>query len=150
MSKRTAIAMAGLVGLLQMKIFHYAEIHWADALGANASLCTLLFVAVCAVLAVVRRFNEPVCETVCGTFGWAVSMATGDATAVLLASSYVGSTLQGVAHELTGEKPTLGGYLETVSGAEQNQVADEVGHTTFFPALLLQACCQSAAGEGKR
>ena len=121
-------------------------------LGPKGPLCTLLFMAVCAVLAVVRRFNEPLCETVCGTFGWAVSMATGDETAVLLTSSYVGSTLQGVAHELTGEKPTLGGYLETVSGAEQNQVADEVGHTTFFPALLLQACCQSAfkGGRSKR
>jgi hypothetical protein len=88
--------MACVVGLIQLLAFEHGAKHWEDTLVESASLYTLLFVSVCAVLAVVRRRSEPLCEAVCGSFGWAVSMATGDPTAVLLTSSYIGSTLQGV------------------------------------------------------
>jgi hypothetical protein len=50
---------------------------------------------------------------------------------------YVASTLQGVSHEATGEKATLG---------QLTKVSDEVGHTTYFPVLLLHACHQSIIG----
>jgi hypothetical protein len=102
--------MACTVGAIQLLVYKHGARYWEDELVDNASMYTLLFVSICAGLAVVRRRNEPLCETVCGTFGWAVSMATGDPTAVLLTSSYVGSTLQGVRISRTPLSPKASKY----------------------------------------
>ena len=63
-------------------------------------------------------------ETVGALLGWISSLLTADPLMLLMCSSFVGSFLQGVAHEITGEKATL---------PQLEDFADEIGHTTFFP-----------------
>ena len=77
------------------------------------------------------------CETVGALLGWISSVLTADPLMLLMCSSFVGSFLQGVAHEITGEKATL---------PQLEDFADEIGHTTFFPCLLLQSIHHSVTG----
>jgi hypothetical protein len=126
------LAFASAVGALSAGAYALA-LPPPGVLSAHAAQCNAAFLLLCAALSQVRVQNEPLCETVCGALGWAVAVATDDPTMLLLTASYVGGSLQGVAHEYTGEKATLG---------QLSSLTDEMAHTTYFPALLVHACCE--------
>lgn len=127
---RTALAFASACGGL-VAATYAAGLPSPGVLDAIAAECNLAFLLLCAVLSQIRVANEPLIETVCGSLGWAVTVATGDPCMLLLTFSFVGSSLQGVAHEYTAEKATLG---------QLTNLTDEMAHVTFFPALLVHAC----------
>ena len=78
--------------------------------------------------------KEYLTESVGAVFGWLVAMLTNDPTMFFLCSSFVASFGQGVAHLISGEKGTL---------PQLSKVADELGHTTYFPVLTLHSCYQN-------
>jgi hypothetical protein len=91
-SPRQAVITSAVFGCAVWFAYLYGTEHWDLVLADDPPIAanyTAAFAGLCAVLSLVRRCNEPVCETFCGMLGWAVSMATGDPTAVLLTSSYV-------------------------------------------------------------
>jgi hypothetical protein len=130
-----ALAFASACGGLVAAVYA-AGLPPPGVLRAHAMECNLAFLLLCAALSQIRVANEPLVETVCGSLGWAVTVATGDPCMVLLTFSFVGSSLQGVAHEYTAEKATLG---------QLTNLTDEMAHVTFFPALLVNACWDALA-----
>ncbi len=126
----SALAFASVCGML-VAACYLVSIPSSGSLSGHATECNLAFLGLCAVLSQIRINNEPLCETICGAVGWAVAVATHDPCMLLLTASYVGSSLQGVAHECTGEKATL---------SQLSSITDEMAHTTYFPALLVHAC----------
>lgn len=123
-----ALCRVGLFGML----LWYAE----GALGSPHA-CTWTHLGLMLILmgtSIVKVKGDALCESVGSALGWTVAVLTGSPVGMLVTSSYVGGTLQGVAHEVTREKATLPGLTK---------VADELSHTTFFPALLFHAMHQT-------
>ena len=135
-----ALAFATACGMV-VAVCYLAAIPASGSLSTRATELNLAFLGLCAALSQIRINNEPLCETICGALGWAVAVATRDPCMLLLTTSYVGSSLQGVAHEWTGEKPTL---------TQLSNITDEMAHTTYFPALLVHACHTAVESSGGR
>jgi hypothetical protein len=72
--------------------------------------------------------------SVTGLFGWAIAVATDQSALFFYSCGFIATLLQGVSHEVSGEKATL---------PQLNNVHDEYAHVTFFPALLLQSAIQT-------
>jgi len=119
------------VGFFVMLLW-YAE----GALGSPQACCWTHFSLMVILMgtSIVKVKGDVLCESIGTALGWTTAILTGDPMGMLVTSSYVAGTLQGVAHEITGEKATLPGLTK---------VADELGHTTFFPALLFHAMHQT-------
>ena len=72
-----------------------------------------------------------------GSALWIPALLLDQPWVYFLSLSFMGAGLQGVAHELTGQKGTL------------NQLTDagyELAHTSFFPVLTLQSLHHSSYG----
>ena len=89
-----------------------------------------------------------------GGLGWLLALLTDQPAMAFYGSGYVASLMQGVAHELTGERANLP-ELAMRTGPEK--AGDEHAHTAFFPCLILHSLHESlsewaAAGnrDGKR
>ena len=67
-------------------------------------------------------------------YAWLPALLTDQPWIYWHGCAFLGSIFQGIAHNTTGEKATLPSLANA---------ADELGHTTFFPTLLLHAVFQS-------
>ena len=76
------------------------------------------------------RRPPPPAEFVAIALGWLVALITDTPAVFFLCCAHIASSLQGCAHRATAELATLPGL---------STHADELGHTTFFPVLLLHA-----------
>jgi hypothetical protein len=74
-------------------------------------------------------------------FGHIISILFATPLPLLWGFGFISTVLQGVAHRHTKEAPTLPGLAN---------IRFELGHTTYFPALLLESCWESTFGEKKR
>ena len=103
-----------------------------SGLGQGAVVVLLAIGSLCR-----ARDNLPIVEHV-GLFGWVLAILLDAPWIFFLCCGYVAAALQGVSHELTNQKGTL------------NQVHDatqELAHTSYFPALALQAAHQTWARD---
>jgi len=72
--------------------------------------------------------------------GWALALLTDQPWLYFYCGGYLATLAQGVSHHYSGEEGTL---------PQLTQIADDIGHTTFFPNLLLHSVWQSAtSGRG--
>jgi len=71
-------------------------------------------------------------------FGIPLAALTDQKWMILYSAGFIGSTLQGMSHDITGERATL------VQLEEQgNALPQEMAHATFFPNLLFHSCLDS-------
>ena len=98
--------------------------------------------AVCAATSLIKTHtNDPVCEPLGLAVGWTVALLVGRPLVAFITTSYVAGYVQGVAHVLTKQEATM---------SQLTSVVDEIAHTTYFPALLLQSVHQSVTGTPHR
>lgn len=71
--------------------------------------------------------------------GWVATLLTDQPALHFWFGSWLGLTLQGIAHEVSGQESTI---------EQLTDMKDELSHATFFPNLVLHAC-HKAAFEGK-
>lgn len=79
--------------------------------------------------------------------GSTLSVLIGQRWLMLLSYAYSASILQGLAHALSREQPTLL-KLQDDSDREQ-KISDEWGHVVFFPNLLLHSIYKTLTGGAK-
>ena len=95
--------------------------------------------ATCAATSLIKTHtNDPICEPLGLAMGWMVALLAGQPLVAFICTSYVAGYIQGVAHVLTNQEATM---------SQLTSVVDEIGHTTYFPALLLQSVHQSLTGK---
>ena len=99
------------------------------------------------IMSILCALNDPVKGSVLfGTFGGAALSVLIDKPCLLLLSyAYSASLLQGLAHALSREQPTL---LKLQSAVDrEKKMSDEWGHVVFFPNLLLQSIYTTLMGK---
>ena len=110
---------------------HVGLLGVAPAVGATVVL------AIQIVGSLVRSKNNLPLVSQFGSLLWVPALLLDQPWVYFLSLSFMGAGLQGVAHELTGQKGTL------------NQLTDagyELAHTSFFPVLTLQSLHHSSYG----
>ena len=106
-------------------------------LGIAPALGAVSVVALLAVGSLVRSKNNLPLVSQFGSALWIPALLLDQPWVYFLSLSFMGAGLQGVAHEITGQKGTL------------NQLTDagyELAHTSFFPVLTLQSLHHSSFG----
>lgn len=93
-----------------------------------------MFLAVAMVHLSRNPFSRPLSPFLLGFVGWALALLTGQRSTYFYSCAFTASLAQGLSHNVSGELATL---------PQLSSVADEMAHTTFFPALLLHSVHQS-------
>ena len=109
----------------------------AGLLGAAPAVGAAGVLVLLAVASLVRSRNNLPLVSQFGSALWIPALLLDQPWVYFLSLSFMGAGLQGVAHELTGQKGTL------------NQLTDagyELAHTSFFPVLTLQSLHHSSYG----
>jgi len=92
----------------------------------------------------ISAINKPVAPSVAagGLIGMAFSILTGQEILHYFALGFFASGNQGVAHGLSGEKPTMVQLNE--DDDHERRVGFEWAHVVFFPTLLFNSCYDTA------
>jgi hypothetical protein len=132
----------GLRAVLGHFMTHAPTLRGCAASPPAVHVCGALFVCSLAVLSsrpfVGGRRPPPRSEFLAIALGWAVALAMDQSWVFFVCCGQLASAMQGVAHRWTREMATLPGLATH---------ADELGHATFFPCLLLHAVYDSALGQ---
>lgn len=136
------------VALISLKI---GGLHWAAQLhnGILAEYTFQLLMGFAVIIIFLCCLSDPVKGSVLfGSFGAStLSVLIGQRWLLLLSYAYSASLLQGLAHALSREQPTL---LKLQSDADREQkISHEWGHVVFFPNLLLHAIYTTLTGGAK-
>ena len=123
----------GMGVLLILRVALWALLHQCvGALAGGASTAVALVVIGCSSV-VTAPDNLPWLEHL-GLFGWAFAMLLDSEWLYFLSITNLGGALQGISHELAGQKGTLDQLFHA---------AHELAHVSFFPNLVLQTIHQS-------
>lgn len=107
----------------------------ASAFAWQINLAFVVMLAICSQIKIpTKDGKEYLTDSVGAVSGWFVALLVNDPLVFFLCGSFVAGFGQGVAHELSGEAGTL---------PQLTKVADELGHTVYFPVLTLHSCHQN-------